>query len=186
MALSSRPSTRSTTTHSPRTQRTSTPAVKAKPAISSKASHSTAKAKDMSRAKIRLGWALIIAMIVSPILFGALFNYPRKVFNLSGKDPGFVVLEHVVSDLMDNTKAQISLSIETPDQSAAQTIRDYTPKLRSSMFLIMASFKSDELLTQTGKLKLSYKLKEAFKNDVGQSNAALVEDIHYTEFLIGD
>lgn len=138
-----------------------------------------------SKIKRRLHATLIVLMLISPLMVGAILKW-QWLQVATEPSPGFVVLDRVISSLGDDMKAQITLAIETPDKNSAEIIKLYTPKLRSMLFLTVAGFNSKELLTPQGKKHLANTLTEVFKKNVDPERSELILGVHYTEFVIAN
>ena len=84
---------------------------------------------------------------------------------------------------------QLILSVEVTDLLAGDKLKNYTPKIRNNVMLLLSGKKAAELITKEGKETLANEIRELINqilapDNKGTSGNAPVKEVLFTSFII--
>ena len=84
---------------------------------------------------------------------------------------------------------QLILSVEVEDQQVDEQLKQYMPKLRNDLTLLLSSKKASDLITTDGKKSLANEIKERINSVLdpagrGKNNDWPVKEVLFTSFII--
>ncbi len=106
--------------------------------------------------------------------------------------PIYVALETFTVNLVPENGdqyLQLILSVEVEDAQVDEQLKQYMPKLRNDLTLLLSSKKASELINSEGKTQLAAEIKEKM-NDIldpagrGKKNDWPVREVLFTSFII--
>ncbi|MDK2123789.1 flagellar basal body-associated FliL family protein [Parachitinimonas caeni] len=84
-----------------------------------------------------------------------------------------------------STVLQTEIHVELDDEKMKETIKGYTPKLRSEIILLMSSKKPEDVSTTEGKVKLQAELKEKINKVLGAGeDDDGVKSVQFNSFIV--
>jgi flagellar FliL protein len=100
--------------------------------------------------------------------------------------PIFEKLEPFVVNLSGNGGAmlQVEMQAELSDEKTREKFKDYTPKIRSALILLLSSKSPAELATPDGKVKLRAQIKKIVNEAMDAGDDTPVESVLFTSFII--
>lgn len=149
---------------------------------------------------------LIIVIILLVVILAAVGGLAAYVFTSSSKGPMaqgeksaeakpkkkhdgppiFEKLDPFVVNLAGNANSmlQIEMQAELDDEAARQKFKDYTPKVRSAVILLLSSKTANELSTPEGKVKLKAQIKKIINESMDSGEDSPVDSVLFTSFII--
>ena len=106
--------------------------------------------------------------------------------------PVYVALDAFTVNLVPESGdqyLQLILSVEVEDAQVDEQLKQYMPKLRNDLTLLLSSKKASDLISSEGKTRLAAEIKEKM-NDVldpagkGKKNDWPVKEVLFTSFII--
>lgn len=100
--------------------------------------------------------------------------------------PIFEKLDPFVVNLAGNTGSmlQVEMQAELSDEKVREKFKDYTPKIRSALILLLSSKTSAELATPEGKVRLRAQIKKIVNEAMDAGDDTPVESVLFTSFII--
>ena len=104
--------------------------------------------------------------------------------------PIYLALEQFTVNLApDNGEQflQIMISVEIEDTFVADRIKNYTPKLRNNVMLLLSGKKASELITKAGKETLANEIRDLINQILdpeAKSGRGPVKEVLFTSFII--
>lgn len=100
--------------------------------------------------------------------------------------PIFEKLDTFVVNLVGNggSMLQVEMQAELGDEHDRQKFKDYTPKIRSGVILLLSSKTANELATPEGKVKLRAQVKKIINESMDAGEEQPVESVVFTSFII--
>jgi flagellar FliL protein len=83
-----------------------------------------------------------------------------------------------------NSMLQVEMQAELDDEAARQKFKDYTPKIRSALILLLSSKTANELGTTEGKVKLRAQIKKIINESMDSGGDSPVDSVLFTSFII--
>jgi flagellar FliL protein len=100
--------------------------------------------------------------------------------------PIFEKLDTFVVNLIGNggSMLQVEMQAELGDEKDRQKFKDYSPKIRSGVILLLSSKTANELATPEGKVKLRAQVKKIINESMDAGEEPPVESVVFTSFII--
>lgn len=99
--------------------------------------------------------------------------------------PVFEKLEPFVVNLSgSNSMLQVELQAELFDEPAKAKLKDYLPKVRSAVILLLSAKTEQELQSADGKVKLKAQIKKIMNEAMDAAEEEPVENVLFTSFII--
>lgn len=100
--------------------------------------------------------------------------------------PIFEKLETFVVNLAGSGSSmlQVEMQAELDDEKSSQKFKDYTPKIRSAVILLLSSKTANELATPEGKVRLRAQIKKIINESMDAGEEQPVESVLFTSFII--
>jgi flagellar FliL protein len=106
--------------------------------------------------------------------------------------PAYVAFEAFTVNLIPEAGdqfLQLVISVEVADAKFADELKNYTPKLRNNVMLLLSDKKASQLITKEGKESLAAELLEAMNTVVdpsskGKKGAGPIKEVLFTSFII--
>ena len=125
-----------------------------------------------------------------PAAPGAAAHAEEKVEEVKKKKekhgpPIFEKLDTFVVNLAGSSSMlQVEMQAEVADEEAKGKLKNYMPKIRSALILLLSSKTPEELATADGKVKLKAQVKKIVDESMEAGEVEPVESVLFTSFII--
>jgi flagellar FliL protein len=106
--------------------------------------------------------------------------------------PAYVAFEDFTVNLipeMGDQFLQLKISVEVPDAKFADELKNYMPKLRNNVMLLLSDKKASQLITKEGKESLAAEIRDTMNAVVdpaskGKKGVGPIKEVLFTSFII--